>query len=333
MVRQLSGDVDTEYLYFLSSLPKQLGYPACLDKRNCLKQRRSSILKGYQNIMFQLAIQKSGRLSEDSLNLVKECGIALNRHDNRLKTQALNFPIEILFLRDDDIPEYIADGVVDAGIVGENMLIESKKEVVVVEKLGFSKCRLCMAVPNSATYDGINTLNGKSIATSYPVSLQKFLDTHNIKATIKVISGSTEIAPSIGLADAICDIVSSGSTLISNGLREVETVLKSEAVLARHKTLSPEKNKIFEDLLFRIQAVLRARRFKYILLNAPDAKLNNIIAALPGLRAPTVMPLAESGWSSVHTVIQEDQFWEKIGKLKDAGAEGILVLPIEKLIY
>ena len=282
--------------------------------------------------MLKLALQKSGRLSEDSLALIKECGIALNRHDKRLKTRAANFPIEILFLRDDDIPEYIADGVVDAGIIGENLLAERDRPVQVQERLGFSKCRLCIAVPKDAAYSGPQSLAGKSIATSYPTSLKRFLSSHRVEAAIREITGSTEIAPSIGLADAICDLVSSGSTLLSNGLREVETVLGSEAVLASAHDLPPEKASILQQLLFRVRAVLRARQYKYILLNAPDERLPDILNVLPGLKAPTVMPLAESGWSSVHTVIREDEFWERIERLKQAGAQGILVCPIEKLI-
>ena len=282
--------------------------------------------------MLKLAIQKSGRLSEDSLGLIKECGIGLNRYDNRLKTQAANFPMEILFLRDDDIPEYIADGVVDAGIVGENILIERQAPVRVREHLGFSKCRLSIAVPKEAAYEGPRSLAGKRIATSYPVSLKDFLRRAGVEASIREISGSTEIAPSIGLADAICDLVSSGSTLLSNGLREVEVVLRSQAVLACGNELAPEKERILESLLFRVRAVLRAREYKYILLNAPNDHLDEIVRVLPGLKAPTVMPLAEAGWSSVHTVIREDEFWERIEQLKAAGAQGILVCPIEKLV-
>ena len=282
--------------------------------------------------MLKLAIQKSGRLSEDSLGLIKECGISFNRHDNRLKTQAGNFPMEILFLRDDDIPEYIADGVADAGIIGENILIERRAPVRVREQLGFSKCRLSIAVPKEAAYEGPRSLMGKSIATSYPASLKDFLVREGVEATIREISGSTEIAPSIGLADAICDLVSSGSTLLSNGLREAEVVLRSQAVLACRNELSAEKEQILESLLFRVRAVLRAREYKYILLNAPNDRLGEIVNVLPGLKAPTVMPLAEAGWSSVHTVIREDEFWERIEQLKAAGAQGILVCPIEKLI-
>jgi len=283
--------------------------------------------------MLQLAIQKSGRLSEESLKLIKECGIVLNRNDNRLKIKALNFPLEILSLRDDDIPTYIAEGVVDAGIVGSNLLFEYNTEAIAVEKLGFAKCRLCIAVPNNFQYENVTSLDNKIIATSYPTSVQKFLKSKKINAKIRTISGSTEISPSIGLADAICDIVSSGSTLLANGLKEVETVLTSEAILAKSTNLSYEKSKIFEDLLFRIQAVLKARTFKYIMLNIPNNKIKDIVNVLPSLHAPTVMPLADSGWSSIHTVIQENEFWEQIEKLKDAGAEGILVLPIEKIIH
>lgn len=282
--------------------------------------------------MLKLAIQKSGRLSEDSLTLIRECGIALNRHDTRLKTQAANFPIELLFLRDDDIPEYIADGVVDAGIIGENLLIERERAVRVREKLGFSKCRLSIAVPKELPYQGPQSLAGKSIATSYPRSLTAFLRAHGVNAAIREITGSTEIAPSIGLADAICDLVSSGSTLLSNGLREAEVVLRSEAVLACANDLGQRQAETLEQLLFRVRAVLHARQYKYILLNSPNERLPEIFKVLPGLKAPTVMPLAEPGWSSVHTVIREDEFWERIQQLKQAGAQGILVCPIEKLI-
>ena len=280
----------------------------------------------------KLAIQKSGRLSEESIKLIRDCGIILNRNDNRLKNEAINFPIDVISLRDDDIPRYISDGVVDAGIVGENLLFEYEKENIAVEKLGFSKCRLCIAVPNGFNYEGPQSLEGKYIATSYPTSLKRYLKKNNVNASIREITGSTEIAPGIGLADAICDIVSSGSTLVGNGLKEVDTVLSSQAVLACNTNLSNEKSDIFEDFLFRVQAVQKARRSKYIMLNAQKDNLNEILSILPGLHSPTVMPLSDENWVSIHTVIQEDEFWSKIEKLKDAGAEGILVLPIEKII-
>lgn len=282
--------------------------------------------------MLRLAIQKSGRLSEDSLKLIRECGISFITSSLKLKTESTNFPLEILYLRDDDIPGYVADGVADIGIVGENVLVEEGKQELAIEPLGFSKCRLSLAVPKSAEYDSIEDLEGKNIATSYPNLLQAYLSEKGVKAHIHTISGSVEIAPSIGLADAICDIVSSGSTLISNGLREVERVFKSQAVLIAHKELSDEKRAILDKLLFRIHAVQRAQRTKYILLNAPNDKVDEIVSLLPGMKSPTVLPLAEKGWSSVHSVVNEDDFWGIIERLRDAGAQGILVVPIEKMI-
>ena len=282
--------------------------------------------------MIRLAIQKSGRLSEDSLNLIRECGISFINSSLKLKTEATNFPLEILFLRDDDIPGYVADGVADIGIVGENVLVETANQDLVVEKLGFSKCRLSIAVPKSVAYDSIHDLENKNLATSYPKLLQAYLDEHGVKAHIHTISGSVEIAPSIGLADAICDIVSSGSTLISNGLREVERVFKSEAVLIAGPSLSDEKKQILDQLLFRIQSVKRAQKVKYILLNAPNHAIETIKALLPGMKSPSILPLADEGWSSVHSVVNEDDFWEIIQKLREAGAQGILVVPIEKMI-
>jgi len=282
--------------------------------------------------MIRLAIQKSGRLSEDSLNLIRECGISFINSSLKLKTEATNFPLEILFLRDDDIPGYVADGVADIGIVGENVLVETNNQNLTVEKLGFSKCRLSIAVPKSAEYRTIQDLQHKNLATSYPNLLQAYLDEHGVQANIHTISGSVEIAPSIGLADAICDIVSSGSTLISNGLREVERVFKSEAVLIASSNLSEEKKQILEQLLFRIQSVKKAKKVKYILLNAPNHAIDTIKALLPGMKSPSILPLADEGWSSVHSVVNEDDFWEIIQKLRDAGAQGILVVPIEKMI-
>lgn len=282
--------------------------------------------------MLRLAIQKSGRLSEDSLKLIRECGISFITSSLKLKTESTNFPLEILYLRDDDIPGYVADGVADIGIVGENVLVEEGMQALAVEQLGFSKCRLSLAVPKADEYQDITDLQGKNIATSYPNLLQAYLDERGVQAHIHTISGSVEIAPSIGLADAICDIVSSGSTLISNGLKEVERVFKSQAVLIANGGLSAEKKAILDKLLFRIHAVQRAQKAKYILLNAPNDKVGIISDLLPGIKSPTILPLAEEGWSSLHSVVNEDDFWEIIEKLKDAGAQGILVVPIEKMI-
>ncbi|HEY8388754.1 MAG TPA: ATP phosphoribosyltransferase [Parasegetibacter sp.] len=280
----------------------------------------------------RIAIQKSGRLFEDSVKLLKNSGIDIKNGVNKLKTESDNFPLEIYFLRDDDIPQYVEDGVADIGIVGENVVYEKNKKVELVEKLGFGKCRLSIAVRKNEPYNGLNSLNGKKIATSYPVILKNFLDKHGVAAEIHEISGSVEIAPGIGLADAIVDLVSSGSTLFMNGLTEVETVLRSEAALIRNKALSADKLNLLEKLLTRIRSVRRAQHNKYILLNAPNERLDEIIALLPGMKSPTVLPLAASGWSSVHSVINENDFWEIIEKLKAAGAQGILVVPIEKMI-
>ena len=280
----------------------------------------------------RIAIQKSGRLSEDSLALIKECGIKITNGMRTLKSDATNFPLEFLFLRDDDIPGYVEDGVADLGIVGENVWYETGRNVAVAKRLGFSKCRLSLAVPKQIDYKGVEDLQGANIATSYPKLLEDYLSKKGVTANLHVISGSVEIAPSIGLADAICDIVSSGSTLFMNGLKEVETIFKSEAVMVRSNELSPEKLKTLNRLLFRIDAVQKGQKNKYILLNAPEASLQEIIRILPGMRSPTVLPLAEAGWNSVHSVIQEDEFWEVIDQLKEAGAEGILVVPIEKMI-
>ncbi|EMR04837.1 ATP phosphoribosyltransferase [Cesiribacter andamanensis] len=280
----------------------------------------------------RIAIQKSGRLSEDSLALIKECGIKITNGMRTLKSDALNFPLEFLFLRDDDIPGYVEDGVADVGIVGENVWYETGREVDVAKPLGFSKCRLSLAVPKHVEYTGIEDLQGANIATSYPKILGDYLSKRGVEAQLHVISGSVEIAPSIGLADAICDIVSSGSTLFMNGLKEVETIFSSQAVMIRNRQLSQAKQEILERLLFRINAVQKGQKNKYILLNAPQKSLEEIIRILPGMRSPTVLPLAEEGWNSVHSVIQEDEFWEVIDQLKAAGAEGILVVPIEKMI-
>jgi ATP phosphoribosyltransferase len=282
--------------------------------------------------MLRLAVQKSGRLHDDSIKLMKECGIEFSNGGGTLKSTATNFPIEFLFLRDDDIPGYVADGVADIGIVGDNVNAEKKKAVKTVEKLGFSRCRLSVAVSKSFDYKDKKQLNGMKIATSYPNILDSFLKENKISAEIHEISGSVEIAPSIGLSDAVCDIVSSGSTLMSNGLKEVEVIFRSEAVLISSEDLSKEKKKILDDLLFRISAVRNARNTKYILLNAPNKSLDTIISLLPGVKSPTIMPLAQEGWSSLHSVVNENEFWHVIEKLKAAGAEGILVLPIEKII-
>jgi ATP phosphoribosyltransferase len=282
--------------------------------------------------MLRIAIQKSGRLQEDSLKLLKESGLSFSNGKDQLKTQARNFPVEILFLRDDDIPQYIEDNVADAGIVGENVWIEKQKKNDLVKRLDFAKCRLSIAVPRSENYTSVNYLDGKNIATSYPVIVQRFLDTHNIKAGIHEISGSVEIAPGIGLADAICDIVSTGSTLMSNGLKEVETVMQSEAVLIASPQLAQSKKEILDKLIFRFEAVQSAKNNKYILLNCPNESIKLITDVIPGMKSPTIMPLSRAGWSSLHSVVNENDFWEKIDLLKSFGAEGILVIPIEKMI-
>lgn len=282
--------------------------------------------------MIKIAIQKSGRLYDHSLQLLKECGIELNNGNRQLKAFALDFPLEAYFLRDDDIPQYVFDNVADIGIVGENVLLEKNKEIEVVSKLGFGRCRLSIAVPKNLNYNSIKDLQGLKIATSYAILLQKFLDNNNVKADIHEISGSVEIAPGIGLADAICDLVSSGSTLFTNGLKEVEVILNSEAVLVANKNLSDEKRKILDNLLLRINAVKTAKNNKYIILNAPNHQLKNICSVLPGMKSPTIVPLAESGWSSVQSVVNENDFWQVIQKLKSFEAEGILIVPIEKMI-
>ena len=289
-------------------------------------------------IRIRIALQKSGRLSEGSVRLLKECGISFDStHGSaKLKSSSSNFPIEILFLRDDDIVRYVADGIVDAGIVGENALCEERAQEIhgvrVIEPLGFSKCRLSIAVPRDMEYNGIQDLNSKRIATSHPNILLNFLKNKNINATIHEISGSVEIAPGIGLADAICDLVSSGSTLSSNGLKEAELIMESQAVLIACKTLEAELEGILQDLLFRIKSVGRAKNNKYVLLNAPNESLEKITTILPGMKSPTIVPLADKGWSSVHSVMHEDEFWQKIENLKEAGAQGILIVPIEKMI-
>ncbi|MFN5361370.1 MAG: ATP phosphoribosyltransferase [Bacteroidota bacterium] len=279
-----------------------------------------------------LAIQKSGRLHEDSMRLLKECGIDMSNGVNKLKADASNFPLELYFLRDDDIPQYVEDNVADIGFVGENVVQEKKKQVVSCEPLGFGKCRLSIAVKKGDPFHSLSDLAGKKIATSYPVILGDFLKKEGVSAEIHSISGSVEIAPGIGLADAICDLVSSGSTLFMNGLREATTILQSQAVLIKNAGLSAEKEAILEKLLFRIRSVKKARNHKYILLNAPNDRLEAIISLLPGMKSPTVLPLAQPGWSSVHSVLNENDFWNIIEQLRDAGAQGILVVPIEKMI-
>ena len=279
----------------------------------------------------KIAIQKSGRLHEDSMKLLKECGIDISNGGNKLKSTAANFPLEVYFLRDDDIPQYVEDRVADIGIVGENVVFEKKKEVEIMERLGFGKCRLSVAVGRNEPYSRA-ALQGKRIATSYPVILQQWLNQEGIDAEIHEISGSVEIAPGIGLAEAICDLVSSGSTLLTNGLKEAETILESQAVLIRNGAMDEAKNRILERLLFRIRAVKKAKNNKYVLLNAPNERLDEIISLLPGMKSPTVLPLATSGWSSVHSVLDENDFWNIIEQLKAAGAQGILVVPIEKMV-
>ena len=280
----------------------------------------------------KIAIQKSGRLNEDSLQLLKACGIRIDNGEDQLKVTVPNFPMEILYLRNSDIPQYLEDGVADIAIVGENILIERQKKVDVVCKLGFSKCRVSLAVPKETEANGPDFFQGKKIATSYPNTVTNFLEARNINAEIHKISGSVEIAPNIGLADGICDIVSSGSTLFKNGLKETDVILKSEAVLAATRKLSKEKRSILNKLVFRIEAVLRAKNSKYILLNVPNDNINKVSAILPVLKSPTILPLAQEGWSSLHSVIDEDKFWEVIDELKEAGAEGILVVPIDKMV-
>lgn len=280
----------------------------------------------------KIALQRSGKLAEGSKELLRKCGIGFSNGGDKLRAEALDFPLEIFFLRDDDIPDYVADGVADIGIVGENVLAEDPKQVETLEKLGFGRCRLSIAVPKTFEYQGIADFAGKRIATSYPGVLGRYLSDCGVAADIHEISGSVEIAPSIGLADAVCDLVSSGSTLFSNGLREVETVMNSEAVLIGRSDLGPEKSTLLEKLLFRIRSVNAASRNKYILLNAPLEKVGDITAILPGMKSPTVVPLAESGWVSIHSVISEHDFWEVVDSLKRAGAEGILVLSIDQMI-
>jgi len=280
----------------------------------------------------KIAIQKSGRLSENSKKLLEECGIKFSNGISVLKTRARNFPVELLFLRDDDIPQYVEQQVTDIGILGENMVLEKDKNVDIIEQLGFANCRLSLAIPKEDVYPGLQYFMNRKVATSYPKILSDFFKKNKITAEIEEISGSVEIAPGIGLADAVCDIVSSGSTLLTNGLHEVETILKSQAVIIGNKNLDREKQKILNRLLFRIRAVKNANENKYILLNAPDSAIQKICSILPGMKSPTIVPLVEKGWCSLHSVVKEDEFWDSINKLKAAGAEGILVIPIEKMI-
>jgi len=283
-------------------------------------------------LRLKIAIQKKGRLSDNSKALLKECGIKINNGKNQLMARSSNFPIDFLFLRDDDIPQYIQDGVADLGIVGENVFVEKNKAVVLKKRLGFSKCRLSLAIPKSEKYSGLEYFQNKNIATSYPVILQQFLDKNGIKAAIHEISGSVEIAPNIGLAEGICDIVSTGSTLLSNGLVEVEVIMKSEAVLITNPNLEAAKQGLLEELIFRIESVQRAKNNKYVVLNAPNEKIAEITSILPGMKSPSIVALQEEGWSALHSVISESEFWENIGKIKKAGAQGILVMPIEKMV-
>ncbi len=280
----------------------------------------------------RIAVQKSGRLNEDSMKILKDIGISIDNGKDQLKAFARNFPVEVFYLRNGDIPQYLRDGVVDAAIIGENVLIEKGGEIEFIERLGFSKCRVSIAVPKESTDSSLKDLEGKRIATSYPETVKKFLKQNNINAKLHIINGSVEIAPNIGLADGICDIVSSGSTLFKNGLKELEVLLTSEAVLAVSPTIDQERKEILNKIQFRIQSVLKGRKAKYVLLNAPNNKLEEILALLPGMRSPTVLPLAEEGWSSVHSVITKDKFWDIIDELKKKGAEGILVCPIEKMV-
>lgn len=290
------------------------------------------IFKNKKMNTLKIAIQKSGRLHDESIQILKDCGISVYNGNDQLKVTASNFPLEVYYLRNSDIPQYLIDGVVDVAIVGDNLLVEKGETIQIAEKLGFSKCKVSVAVPKAFDYNGINKLNGLRIATSYPNTVSNYFSSKGISVDIHQISGSVEIAPNIGLSDAIVDIVSSGSTLFKNGLKEVEIILKSEAVLAVSPKILEESKTILSKLQFRIQSVLRSRKSKYILMNVPNNKIQEVSSILPVLKSPTVMPLAEEGWSSVHSVIEEDKFWEVIDQLKDAGAEGILVCPIEKMV-
>lgn len=280
----------------------------------------------------KIAVQKSGRLNEDSIGLLKNCGIHIDNGKDQLKASASNYPLEVLYLRNGDIPQYVEDGVADLAIVGENLLVESQNDIEVVRKLGFSKCKLSLAVPKDVDYQGVQFFEGKKIATSYPNTLTQYLEKNNVNAEIHLIKGSVEIAPNIGLAEGICDLVSSGSTLFKNGLKETDTILTSEACLVKSKKLNAEQNALLDTLLFRLDAVQKGKKSKYVLMNVPNDKLEQVVSILPGMRSPTVLPLAEEGWSSVHSVIEEGKFWEVIDQLKAAGAEGLLIVPIEKMV-
>ncbi len=280
----------------------------------------------------RIAIQKSGRLNQDSIQLLQNCGIHIDNGKDQLKASATNFPLEILFLRNGDIPQYVEDGVAELAIIGENLLVESQNNIEVIRKLGFSKCKLSLAVPKEAKYEDVRFFEGKKIATSYPNTLKSYLNKQGINADIHLIKGSVEIAPNIGLADGICDLVSSGSTLFKNGLKETETILTSEACLVKSNKLTEAQNKTLDTLLFRMDAVQKGKKSKYVLMNAPNEKIETIASILPGMRSPTVLPLAEKGWSSVHSVIEEGEFWKVIDQLKEAGAEGLLIIPIEKMV-
>ncbi|MEP3389820.1 MAG: ATP phosphoribosyltransferase [Reichenbachiella sp.] len=280
----------------------------------------------------KIAVQKSGRLNEDSIGLLKNCGIHIDNGKDQLKASASNYPLEVLYLRNGDIPQYVEDGVADLAIVGENLLVESQNDIEVVRKLGFSKCKLSLAVPKDVAYEGVQFFEGKKIATSYPNTLTQYLKENNVNAEIHLIKGSVEIAPNIGLAEGICDLVSSGSTLFKNGLKEADTILTSEACLVKSKKLNAEQNALLDTLLFRLDAVQKGKKSKYVLMNVPNDKLEQVVSILPGMRSPTVLPLAAEGWSSVHSVIEEGKFWEVIDQLKAAGAEGLLIVPIEKMV-
>jgi len=280
----------------------------------------------------KIAIQKSGRLNEDSIALLKDCGISIDNGRDQLKAPAKNFPMEIYYLRNGDIPQYLKDGVIDCAIIGENLLIEKGDDITIAARLGFSKCRVSLAVSKTFGYNSVEDFNGMRIATSYPNTTRKYLENRGVEAELHIINGSVEIAPNIGLADGICDIVSSGSTLFKNNLKEVEVILQSEAVLAVSPNITDEVSVILKKLQFRIQSVLKGRESRYVLLNAPNDKIEEIISILPGMKSPTVLPLAEAGWSSIHSVVNQDVFWDVIERLKEAGAEGILVCPIEKMV-
>ncbi len=309
----------------MSILKRVFLFKACfeLTKHNNKKEKMSKI---------KIAIQKSGRLNQDSVQILKDCGISIDNGKDQLKATTRNFPMEVMFLRNGDIPQYLRDGVVDIAIIGENVLVEKGKDIAISERLNFSKCKVSLAVPKDVEYNSIKDLDGKRIATSYPNTVNEYLKERGISADLHQISGSVEIAPNIGLADAICDIVSSGSTLFKNNLKEVEVMLTSEAVLAVSPSISNENKEILEKLQFRIRAVLKARASKYVLLNAPNDKIERIVDILPGMRSPTVLPLAEKGWSSIHTVVEKNKFWDILDELKVEGAEGILVCPIEKMV-